>query len=55
MTAEVDGSMRSQHAQKVLWSGVVAAAGCYAGYVAFTYLRFGRVPGPADRNPLLLP
>jgi hypothetical protein len=38
---------------KAIWGGVVAAAGCDAGYVALTYLRFGRESGQASENRLL--
>jgi hypothetical protein len=31
----------------------VVAAGCYAGYVGLTYLRFGRVLDRTDRNQLM--
>jgi hypothetical protein len=42
-----------KRALKVVGGAVAAAAGIYGGYVATTYLRFGRVSGKAQRNPLL--
>jgi hypothetical protein len=53
MPAAVDEGVRSKRALKAIWGGVVAAAGCDAGYVALTYLRFGRESGQASENRLL--
>jgi hypothetical protein len=40
-------------APKVIGSAVAAAAAVYGGYVALTYLRFGRSSGHAAGSPLL--
>ena len=42
-----------QHALKAISGAVAAAAGIYGGYVAITYVQFGRVSGNAGQNPLL--
>jgi hypothetical protein len=42
-----------KRALKVMGGAVSAAAGIYGGYVATTYVRFGRVSGKPQTNSLL--
>ena len=42
-----------QRALKTISGAVAAAAGIYGGYVAITYIQFGRVSGKTEQHPLL--
>lgn len=42
-----------KHLYKILAGAACAAAGCYAGYVAITYARYGRAPNRTTANSLL--
>jgi hypothetical protein len=44
-----------QRALRIIGGAVAAAAGIYGGYVAVTYVQFGRSSGKAERHPLLDP